>query len=331
MSALKFLIIVLCVLLVLLIFAAVILLTVLARKIHDMVFGSRQDKNPRLKYFSPEDFNLQYENIELNTKEAVLRGIVCGEGATTVVFCHGMGAGCAAYVTEIAKLVSFGYRVVAVDNLGCGISDGQKPRGIRAGADCAELAVNYARKRFGGKIVLVGHSWGAYSALCATKAVKVEGVVAMAAPNSPAKMFADGAAPVIGALAKILPPFLWTVNQNRGGNKNNLKAAKCIEKSGVPALIIHGAEDNVVPLTNSVYVKAKGANVEKLLVLNRGHNPYNTVNAQKLLNDVSQNLALAAGGTDKQAEKFLQTVDYKAVCEEDEEVMQKIKDFIDKV
>ncbi len=324
MLALKIIYIVLGVLFI----AAVIVLTVLARKIHSVMFGSRQDKNPKLKYFSLEDFNLNYETIEIATKKATLRGIVCGEGDTTVVFCHGMGPGCAAYTTEIAKFVSFGYRVVAVDYMGCGISDGEKPRGIRAGVDATELAVKYARARYGGKIVLVGHSWGAYSALCATKAVKVDGVVAMSAPDSPSKMLVDGCIPVLGGWAKILLPFLWTANQNRGGNKNNLKAAKCIEKSGVPALIIHGADDKIVPLTNSAYAKSRG-NVQKLLVPNRGHNPYLSEGAQNLLNELSANLAKTSGkDPDGQAEKFLQTFDYKAACEEDEVVMQKIKTFI---
>lgn len=332
MSTLNILLIILYVLLGVIVCAAICFSMLLAAIVHGTLFGGRQDKNPKLKYFSLEDFNLSCENIELNTKNGRLRGIVCGEGKTTVVFCHGMGPGCAAYTTEITRLVSFGYRVVAVDYIGCGISEGQKPRGIRAGVDCAELAVEYARARFGGKVVLVGHSWGAYSALCATKAVKVEGVVAMSSPNSPAKMLADGAAPYLGGWVKILTPCFWSVNQNRGGNKNNLKAAKCIDKSGVPALIIHGADDNVVPLTNSAYAKAKGKNVQKFLVIGRGHNPYNTVSAQNLLNELSANLQKASGKTpDEQAEKFLQTVDYSAVCEEDEDVMLKIKDFIDKV
>ncbi len=294
-----------------------------------MVFGGRQDKNPLLKYFTPEDFGLVGEGIELRAGKTLLRGDVYGEGNTTVVFLHGMGAGCAAYTTEIAKLVSFGWRVAAVDYRGCGKSEGKSTGGMYSGVECAVLTARYVKHRYGGKIVLAGHSWGAYSALCAARYVKVDGVAAISAPDTPARMLSAGVAAVTGGWAVVLTPLFAAINFVKFGAKGNLSAAKCIEKSRTPALLIHGAKDKVVPLKISAYAAAKRADAVKMLCENKAHNPYNTENAERLLAGLSEGLAGVRSMTEEERDAFFSSVDYRAACEEDESVMLAVKNFVD--
>ena len=169
------------------------------------VFGRRADKNPLLKYFTAEDFNLTAQPVSVKNGKTALNGFIYTAAAQTppqnvIVFCHGMGPGHCAYTTEIAYF--------------CGVQT-------------AIAAVKYAREIFKGKIYLVGHSWGGYSALCASAKVKADGVIAIAPPDSPAKTMASGAAPIIGKpLATILRPFWHIVNFFKFGLKGNAGAGK---------------------------------------------------------------------------------------------------------
>ena len=154
----------------------IVLLLSLAYAAYRFAFWKRYDKNPLLKYFTAADFSLTESLVKIGR----LRGkIYLKDGAAerdeVVVFIHGMGPGHAAYTTEIAYFCSLGYTVLALDSLGCGLSGGRNIKGMYEGVKTAVAAIDLARARFPEKkIYLVGHSWGGYSALCASKRRKVE-------------------------------------------------------------------------------------------------------------------------------------------------------------
>lgn len=288
------------------------------------VFGKRCDKNPKLKYFSAEDFNLSAEPVFLPKG---LKGFLYGKGdiphnGKLIIFCHGMGPGHIAYTTEIAYFCNKSYNVLAVDSTGCGFSDGKKIKGMYEGVKTAISAIDYAKSLKFEKIYLVGHSWGAYSALCASKRRKVDKVVAISAPNTPSKTMQEGAAPIISRpLAAIERPFWWLVNLFKYGAKGNSNAAKCAEKNDTPTLLIHGDIDRVVTPKKAVFFRADGENITKLLEKGKAHNPYNTANAEKLLAELSAKLK-------KNDIADISTFDFKGATEEDEEVMKRILNFL---
>ena len=186
-------------------------------------------------------------------------------------------------------------------------------------------AIDFAKGKGYKDICLVGHSWGAYSALCASAKRKVGKVVAISAPNSPSATMAEGAINM-GALPRplvaVLRPFWWLVNFFKYGSKGNSNAAKCAKKSGVPTLLIHGDKDKVVSLKKSAFNKAKGHNITKYLAEGKAHNPYNTENAEKQLAELSEKLK-------KNEFAAVMQFDFKAATEEDEGVMQEILKFIE--
>lgn len=122
-----------------------ILLFALALYAHRLVFGRRINRNINLKYFSAEDFSLTVRKLPVTFDKTPLYAAVytlqpeetCKK---VVLFCHGIGAGHAPYMTEIAKLASFGYAVVAYDSIGCGMSQGKNARGFYANVQCATAA-----------------------------------------------------------------------------------------------------------------------------------------------------------------------------------------------
>lgn len=287
------------------------------------VFGKRCDKNPNLKYFSAEDFALFAEKVCL---DGGLNGFLYfkdgnKESERLIIFCHGMGAGQVAYTTEIAYFCNVG-TVLAVDNRGCNFSEGKNMKGFYSGAEAAIAAVDYAKKLRYKKIYLVGHSWGGYSALCASYKRKVDGVVAISAPRTPSKTMVDGASPVISRpIAEVLRPFWYILNFFKYGKKGNSNSARCAMKNNTPTLLIHGENDKVVTRKNSAFFNAEGANIQKYLAAGKAHNPYNTEKAEILLAKLSSSLK---DGT-YEKDKF----DFKGATEEDEEVMRRITEFIE--
>lgn len=307
-----------------------------AMMIHRIIFGGRQDKNPIFKYFTAEDFSVDREvfpvrcgKIELNSH--IYRVQPLEKCDKVVIFAHGFGAGAASYTTEIAHLARAGYAVVATDAYGCNGSVGKQVKGFYAGTQAVIAtfdAVKADARLCGKKVLLVGHSWGAYSVLTAAERVAVDGVVAMSSFDRPAQTVCDNLVKLRGMrlYAKIVHAHLWFINLFKFGARGNRSAARAAEKCKAPVLLIHGEKDGVVPLKHSAAAKAKGGNIEKLILSDKRHNPYNTPAAEDMLS-LLNNFEVAGDA----AEEFFATFDWSAATEEDEKVMAKIDSFISAV
>lgn len=319
---------------VVLVLLVIIVPMIMAKKLNSIVF-SRQDKNEKYKYFAPEDFNLQTQPLQVDYRRNSLYSQIysvkpLSECSTVVIFQHGFGAGSSSYTTEIAALAKQGYAVVATDSYGCNNSDGRKAVGFYAGAEAViatYIGVKRVKELQGKKIVLVGHSWGAYSVCCAAKKIKVDGVVALSAFNAPAQCLCDQLKSIPSSLGKLLAvllhPYFYVLNALIFGASGNTKGAKAIEKSGVKSLVVHGKNDRVVCLKHSVAKNVSCENAEVVVLEDKKHNPYNTVSAEAALAQLS-----AYNGDD---EEFYNNFDWNKATEEDDSVMQKIFAFIERV
>ena len=311
--------------------AVLLLLLTLAYFVYRVPFWKRNDKNPLLKYFTTEDFNLTAENIEIGKlRGAIYQKDDAEKRDAVLVFVHGMGPGHVAYTTEIAYFCNLGYAVVALDSLGCGLSGGRIMKGMYEGVKTAVTAIDYARAHFPEKkVYLVGHSWGGYSALCASKKRKVEKVVAISAANAPVKTLYEGASPYISKpFAAILCPFWWLINLLLFGTGGNANAIKSARKNGTPTLLVHGDKDKIVTPSKSAFYKNYGENVTKYLAEGKAHNPYNTVAAEGMLAELQAALINSAKMTESERIEYFAHFDFKAATEEDVEVMQAIADFL---
>lgn len=315
--------------------ACALLLFALSAFAYRTAFGARCDKNPLLTYFTAEHFGLEFSPVEVVSGKIPLRGGVYrkgeGENRGLVIFCHGMGAGHAAYMTEIDYFCGRGYAVLALDNRGCDLSGGKNLKGFYAGVDAAKAAYDFAKgdkELKNSKTYFIGHSWGGYSALCAACERKVDGVVALSAPDTPVGALYCGAAAVLPKwLAAAMKPFIGLICLANYGGKGNESAAKCAGKCNAPVLLIHGDSDTTVPVKRSAYAKAEGENITKTLAQNKAHNPYNTVEAQKLMIELTQNLAAARKMNGEQLGYFAR-FDYAAATREDSAVMDGISAFL---
>lgn len=317
--------------------AIIILLFLFAALIYKVAFGRRCDKNPLLKYFTAQDFSLATKSVEVKRGKISLNGYIYRNERVPandklVIFVHGMGPGHIAYTTEIAYFCNNGFTVLALDSRGCNLSGGKSIKGMYAGVETAVSAIDFARSDDSLKdlkICLVGHSWGAYSVLCASAERKVEKVVAIAAPDTPVKTIYEGAAQVISKpFAFVLRPFLYIVDFFKFGAKGNSGAAKCAVKSGTPTLLIHGDCDKIVSENKAVYYRAEGENITKYLAEGKAHNPYNTIEAESKLAELTAALSRAKNMTEQERTEYFASFDFCAATEEDEAVMRKIADFL---
>ncbi len=308
---------------------ALSVLLVFAIYAHNYVFGGRMDKKPNYQYFTPEDtFGIPAEPVTIAMGKETMRGNVYGEGDITVVFCHGYAPGCAAYGTEIATIVKHGFRVVAFDHLGCGNSSAKRIKGFHMGVKCSVAALRYAKSRFGENVALFGHSWGAYSAMCAQKYEPVQAVVAISGFDTPAKMITVGSCDMVGKWAAILKPFIAFVGFFIGGSKSNLSAVKCCNQSTIPNYILYGDKDDVVTEKATAFYGCKGEHVQKTLYKGKRHNPYLTFEAEERL----ANLNLIAEQVknlpqDEQKQAFKQ-LDFMKMCEQEAPIMDAACEFI---
>ncbi|MDE6505268.1 MAG: alpha/beta fold hydrolase [Clostridia bacterium] len=300
-----------------------------------IAFGKRYDKNPLLKYFTAEDFGLTAEEVSVNRGKFTLNGYIYRNERVpaknkTVVFVHGMGAGHLAYTTEIAYFANLGYPVLALDSKGCNLSGGKNIKGMYEGVNSAVAAIDCAKEKLPQNgIYLVGHSWGGYSALCASEQREVEKVVAISAPNSPMKTMQHAVSPILSPFLAAYMTIWWvTFNMVKFGSYGNSHASNCVAKSKVPILLVHGDKDNIVKKENAAYYCINGENVEKLLCEGKAHNPYNTVRAEQKLAELSSALKNVKKTKPAEAYSYFDKFDFKAATEEDEEVMQKIAEFL---
>ncbi|MCD8308136.1 MAG: alpha/beta hydrolase [Clostridia bacterium] len=309
----------------------ILLLIALALVVHHIAFGHRYDRNPLYVYFSAEDFGLSAEPIEVPSKKTALHGYIYSYGEDThrdkiIVFCHGLGPGHCAYMTEISYLCRLGYIVAATDYCGCGESPGRKARGFYSGVIAVQDTIRYIRKdpRFAGrKVLLVGHSWGAYSAICA----QGDGVVSVSAPDSPSILAVTAGSYIPKFIAYAMVPVFKFIDFCAFGSKGTTKCHKAASETDVPMLLIHGELDRAVPLKDSAYTAIPDTKASRYLAPGKYHNPYNTIPAETKLHELSQ--AASLKGEAKEA--FCASFDFTAATEEDPAVMQQIADFLERI
>ena len=248
----------------------------------------RCDDTETVFYFSAADFQgLRQEAFEFKASAGhTLSGYIYSYensiDGRLVVFDHGFGGGHRAYMKEIEKLCSHGYKVLAYDHTGCMESGGETPNGLAQSLcdlnDCMNAIK--ADGRFGGfDVSVVGHSWGGFSTMNIVKLhPEISHVVAMC-----------GFVSVHQMINTFFPGFLrgyrralLDVEREANPTYSQFNAVDSLENSNVKALLIYSEDDKLCRKSHYDILKAALAgkeNVQLLLVNNKGHNPNYTEEA----------------------------------------------------
>ncbi len=307
--------------------------------------SKRCEGNENLKYLKAKNFdNLNARPIDFKSdKGQVLNGFLYSSAKVDtykalIIFSHGMGAGHLAYTTEINYFAQKGYLVLAYDNTGTCTSEGEKLYGFAQGIIDLKHAITFAKSREDTKdlpLLLVGHSWGAYS-VCNVSAITdeadIKGIVAFSPFNSMNKLLRDNAKQKTKINLSIFSPFFDLINLIRFGKVGILRSCNTIDSNSIPTLIMHGGNDLQVTLRNSpVGLKnriSNNPNARTVLYESKYHNVYLAKDAEQYLNDTFAKIA-TLGENSPEAYEIYQNIDYSLITKEDLTVMETANSFLE--
>ena len=324
----------------------VIVLFVVALKILDSTgISKRCEGNENLTYLKAKNFdNLNARPISFKSdKGQTLNGFIYSGAKVkkykaVIVFSHGMGAGHLAYTTEINYFAQKGYLVLAYDNTGTCTSEGKKLYGFAQGIIDLKHALNFVQSRDDLKefpILLLGHSWGAYSVCNVSSIVPnddIKGIVAFSPFNSMNKLIRDIAKTKTKLNLSILSPFFDLINLIRFGKTGILRSCHSIDSNTIPTLVMHGGNDMQVTIKNSPVGKKNkiknNPNARTVLYETKYHNVYLAREAEQYLNDTFAKIE-TLGDNSPEAYEIYQNIDYTLITKEDLTVMDTANTFFE--
>lgn len=222
----------------------------------DVVFGRRFKTKDYLR-FSVEDFvGLRSERHTFSSNGQKLVGYryfsddIVPKGV--VVLAHGFGGGGQnGYMDVSYYFVQNGYEVFGYDATGNDESPNEV-NGLPQGIKDLNSAIAYAKKLpqlSSLPMVLWGHSWGGYSALCSLSYNKdVKAVASVAAFNCASDMIEAQGVAYAGSASKILLPYVRSVESMKFGDYASASGVDGIRSSSAGVFIAHGTADTVVPM-----------------------------------------------------------------------------------
>ena len=169
-----------------------------------------------------------------------------------IVFVPGFHAGGDDYLWQISQLLDYGWGVFTFDNTGTLQSAGDSQVGFSQSVPDLQAALKYVEnhQRFGyNKLVLIGHSRGAYAACCALENTQdVAAVVSVSGVNSAMEAVMQMSTNAIGPVSYGNYGFLWLYQAMLfGADSLDMQASEVISKSTVPVLVVHGIRDADFP------------------------------------------------------------------------------------
>jgi alpha-beta hydrolase superfamily lysophospholipase len=193
-----------------------------------------------------------------------LQGFIYGSMNTTglIVISHGLGGTADHYLSLIMYFVDRGWRVFVYNNTGVAGSEGESMRGLGQAVVDLDSALAFVKnsKLFDGlPVMLAGHSLGGY-AVCAALNLNqnVNAVVSFSGFNSSREIFEEQAITLIGGLYYILSPQTWAIEKQLFGDIANLTAVNGINKAGIPVMLVHSSDDEVIPTdTTAIFAHRK--------------------------------------------------------------------------
>jgi fermentation-respiration switch protein FrsA (DUF1100 family) len=208
---------------------------------------------------TPQNIGLDYEDINLTTKDGVrIAGwfIPSEKARATVLFFHGNGGNISHRLEKIKMLNDLNVNVFIFDYRGYGESSGSpSENGLYADAEAAyDLLVN-KRKIVPLRIIAYGESLGGAVAVYLAGKREVGGIIMESTFTS------------VHDMARRLLPFFPTFLL-----KSRFDSLGKIKEIGVPKLILHSRDDEIVPLELGNILHREAAGPKEFVELRGGHN-----------------------------------------------------------
>lgn len=270
---------------------------VIVEVIYSKIFGHRTVSDP-IKRFEIEDFpNLQREKAVFKSGDNLLTGYFYNykkfSDKKIIIFAHGFGNGHARYLEIIDYFASKGFYVFSYDATSVDESEGNGINGFPQGVIDLSNAIKFVmNKGYKQKdIILVGHSWGAYSASAVINEYPhISKVVAFAGFNNPVELIKEHGMQWTGQDISDQLPYMEQHEKRCFGKYADYKVVRAIKKSTTQFYFIHSEDDDVVPFAIGLKLyrkECKGIDRVKYKVFkDRTHICYNTVAGNKYFNEL---------------------------------------------
>lgn len=227
----------------------------------------------------PEDVGLtDYQSIQYLTVDGLtLRGwYMPTHNGAVVIFVHGHAGNRGALLAEAGVVVARGYGALLYDTRNAGESEGTLTTFGLLEENDVSGAVDFALAQPGvERVVLFGHSMGGGTVLLAgARLPQVSAVIAESAFSSLEDNVANGVEHLTGLPAFPFAPLVVFFGQREAGM--DIRQARPIDAiatlSPRPVLLVHGALDQTIPVTNAHALYAAAHEPKELYVIDgAGH------------------------------------------------------------
>ena len=313
---------------------------ILLKKYKSVLF-SRKDPDTAVKQFDYSEFTgLKREEIPLESEHGKINAqVYFYDGYDTgrlVIFEHGMGAGHRAYMREIEKICSLGFKVFAYDHIGTGFSGGEYVRGLSGSLCDLDFVIGEIKKieQFKGlSLDLIGHSWGGFSSMSISQFhPEIEHIVALSGFISVYDMIKQITPGLLRGLVDSIYAYEKTVNPKYA----TINALDVLENTKSKILIIHSKDDKTVNYDlhfSRLFDKFNSKpNITFVSLENKNHNPTYTASAVKYKEAFFASLKKYKKSRFPKNEetdtKFKNSFDFYKITEQDDEVYGIILDFL---
>ncbi len=253
---------------------------------------------------TPESVGIQdYLEVRFPSRDGLtLRGwYIPSRNGAVVIFVHGLGANRTAFWDEVSLLYPHGYGMLLFDLRNSGESEGEITTLGLLEADDVDSAVNFVLGQPDveeDKIALLGRSMGGATViLSAARNPLVSAVIAQNAYASLEDNLSTGIRQLTG-----LPPFPFAPLVVFFGEREaglELRAVRPVDVihaiSPRPILLMHGAQDDLIPVSNAYRLYEAAAPPKELFILeSAGHGGFGQADpqgyAQRLLDFLHRSL-----------------------------------------
>ena len=222
---------------------------------------------------APSDLGLPEEQIWLQNENGTrLHGwFVPVDGpAPVVVVLHGWGGNAALMLPLAPYLHDAGYHALFLDARNHGHSEHERFTSMPRFADDLEVAARWTKDHADvTSIGVIGHSVGGGAAiLSASRSDYFDAVVSVSAPAHPGEMMREQMSNIPGPL---LTAMFETMQHLIGYRFDDFAPRNRIAHVEAPVLIVHGAEDDVVPIGSLHELAAAQPSAETLIVPGAAH------------------------------------------------------------
>lgn len=201
------------------------------------------------------------EEVSFLSGENELKAYLYGEddAERLLIFLHGLGGAHESYMSEILYISDHGYRVLAIDGTGSGTSEGSGTRGLLQSSLDLDATFTYLASNPEFKdmpVYLMGHSWGGIAV--AEASGRHDNVVAIASLSGcadPVALLVEQASQMAGVDLRSLR-FMFSLSQRLSFGPENYQrnVLSSLENSDTPILLIHGSEDELIPVDTTAIV-----------------------------------------------------------------------------